>query len=287
MVCTDLEPPDDEDLTERTVDRYRSILVEIDTAFQGRVLTMEQGLSILLFDTAELAVGAAVGAAQAFEDSRTSATPIRARLAVHVEPTMRQSVLGAPVTTITCRAVCRAGHVGQIVVSEPAHRLLASALAEGMSLEPLGTHRLSDLGQPRPIYQLAHSSLPDDFPPPRTLEVQPQNLPLRSTDSSAVARKSVRCATNSPAADCARSWARRGWGSPPGAQAAAQMSSSFPDGTWHVDVLRLGPQDELETLIASTIGLADSGSGTYVGRSPSDTRSTADRLFDYLQINTR
>ena len=60
MVCTDLEPPEDEDLTERTVDRYRSILVEIDTAFQGRVLTMEQGLSILLFDTAELAVGAAV-----------------------------------------------------------------------------------------------------------------------------------------------------------------------------------------------------------------------------------
>ena len=153
-----------------------------------------------------------------------------------------------------------------------------------MSLEPLGTHRLSDLGQPRPIYQLTHTSLPDAFPPPRTLEVQPNNLPAqvnrfigRGEEVGQVRDQLTdrRLCTIVGAAGVGKSRLAL--------QAAAQMSSSFPDGTWHVDVLRLGPQDELETLIASTIGLADSGSGTYVGRSPSDTRSTADRLFEYLR----
>jgi predicted ATPase/tRNA A-37 threonylcarbamoyl transferase component Bud32 len=285
IVCSDLEAPgDDRELSERTVDRYRSVLVEMGTASRGRVLTMEQGLSVLLFDTAELAVEAAVAAAQTFEKSLTSPTPVRARLAIHVEPTMRQSVLGAPVTTTTCRAICRAAHVGQIVVSEPARRLLVSALNAGTSLEPLGTHRLSDLGRPKPIYQLTHASLPDHFPPPRTLEVQLHNLPAqvnrfigRGDDVQQVTQQLAghRLCTITGAAGVGKSRLS--------IQVAAQQLTTFPDGTWHVDVLRLGPRDELQTLIASAIGLADSGSGTYVGHGLQDLRSTADRLFEYLR----
>jgi predicted ATPase/tRNA A-37 threonylcarbamoyl transferase component Bud32 len=285
IVCSDLEAPgDDRELSERTVDRYRSVLVETGTASHGRVLTMEQGLSVLLFDTAELAVEAAVAAARSFEKSQTSPTPVRARLAIHVEPTMRQSVLGAPVTTTTCRAICRAAHVGQIVVSEPARRLLANALNSGTSLEPLGTHRLSDLARPRPIYQLTHTSLPDRFPPPRTLEVQLHNLPAQV--NRFIGRgDEVRQVTEQLAGHrlCTITGAAGVGKSRLSIQVAAQLLTAFPDGTWHVDVQRLGPRDELQTLIGSAIGLADSGSGTYVGHGLQELRSTADRLFDYLR----
>ena len=59
--------------------------------------------------------------------------------------------------------------------------LVAGSLPADLSLRDLGEHRLKDLDQPERLFQLAVSGLPQEFPPPRTLET-PTNLPAQATD---------------------------------------------------------------------------------------------------------
>src|SRR5262249_17103856 len=44
-----------------------------------------------------------------------------------------------------------------------------------------GEHGLRDLGAPERLYEVLHPDLPSDFPPLRTLESQPNNLPAQRT----------------------------------------------------------------------------------------------------------
>ena len=81
-----------------------------------------------------------------------------------------------------------AAHGGQILVSLAAEELVRDALPEGTSLRTLGEHRLRDLTRPERVFQILDSRLPDDFPPLRTLDTLPNNLPRHLT--SFVGRRS-------------------------------------------------------------------------------------------------
>ena len=58
---------------------------------------------------------------------------------------------------------------------------MRDALPPAAGLRDLGEHRLKDLAWPERVFQLASRDLPADFPPPRTLETRPHNLPLQLT----------------------------------------------------------------------------------------------------------
>ena len=50
-----------------------------------------------------------------------------------------------------------------------------------MHLRDLGEHRLKDLRAPERLAQLVIDGLPADFPPPRSLDARPNNLPTQLT----------------------------------------------------------------------------------------------------------
>jgi predicted ATPase/class 3 adenylate cyclase len=77
--------------------------------------------------------------------------------------------------------VAGAGHGGQMLVSETTRALVDHGLPPGMTLKDLGMHRLKDLARPERLFQLTVESLPDDFPPLKTLEATPNNLPTQLT----------------------------------------------------------------------------------------------------------
>ena len=80
------------------------------------------------------------------------------------------------------RADCRdLGHAGQILLSRACLDLAADHLPLGASVDDLGTHRMRDLGRPEQVYQLAHPDLPAHFPPLRSLDRHPHNLPVQLT----------------------------------------------------------------------------------------------------------
>ena len=80
-----------------------------------------------------------------------------------------------------------AAHGGQVVISGATQALVRDDLADGMDLIDLGEHRLRDLGRPLRVFQLVHDGHWDDFPPLRTLDSFPGNLPAQV--SSFIGRK--------------------------------------------------------------------------------------------------
>src|SRR5260370_6440829 len=74
-----------------------------------------------------------------------------------------------------------AGHGGQVLLSQTTRDLVEHDLPAGVSLRDLGAHRLKDLQQKSHLYQLVIADFPADFPPLKTLDTHPNNLPVQFT----------------------------------------------------------------------------------------------------------
>ncbi|MDQ1535242.1 MAG: hypothetical protein QOF28_3003, partial [Actinomycetota bacterium] len=68
------------------------------------------------------------------------------------------------------------GHGGQVLLSRATARLVAAD-----DLRDLGDYRLRDLSRPERVFQLVVEGLNNDFPPLRSLDVLPTNLPAQSS----------------------------------------------------------------------------------------------------------
>src|SRR5262249_38275502 len=59
--------------------------------------------------------------------------------------------------------------------------LVEPMLRPGVGLRYLGEYHLKDIQRPERVFQLVIDGLPDKFPPLRTLDAQPNNLPVQTT----------------------------------------------------------------------------------------------------------
>ncbi len=75
----------------------------------------------------------------------------------------------------------QAAHGAQVLLSQTTHDLIENELPFGVSLRDLEKHRLKDLQRPAHLYQLVIAGLPADFPPLKTLDSLPNNLPVQLT----------------------------------------------------------------------------------------------------------
>ena len=109
------------------------------------------------------------------------ATPLSLRLALHTGPVeTRDGDYFGPTLNRTSRLLATA-HGGQSLLSEATAVMVREHLLGNMMLKGLGEHRLKDLQRAESVYQLVCPPLPVDFPPLRSLEGRPHNLPLQLT----------------------------------------------------------------------------------------------------------
>ncbi len=161
--------------------------------------------------------------------------------------------------------ITAAGHGGQILISD-ATRRLATSLPAGLELRDLGERRLKDLASPERIYQLIGDGLADKFPPLRTLDSKPNNLPVQVT--SFIGRAELE------AARAVLAGTRLLTLTGPGGmgktrlalQLAAEESDSFTDGVYFVGLDAIREGSLVAAAIASTLGLSVVG-----GSEPMDT----------------
>ena len=108
-----------------------------------------------------------------------------------------------------------------------------------MSLVDLGEHRLRDLGRSERIVQVTHPQLPSEFPPLRSLDVYPGNLPVQR--SLFIGRDSDLAEVRA-ALETASVVTLTGVGGVGKTRLALQVAADtvprYPDGVWFVD---LGP----------------------------------------------
>jgi predicted ATPase/class 3 adenylate cyclase len=110
-----------------------------------------------------------------------SGRPLRVRMGVHTG----EGTLGGDdyvgIDVHRAARIADAAHGGQVIVSDATRALVGRTLPAGASLRDLGVHHLRGLVDPERLHQLVIDGLASDFPPPRTLDARPNNLPLQLT----------------------------------------------------------------------------------------------------------
>ena len=164
--------------------------------------------------------------------------------------------------------IMAAAHGGQILVSEATRAVAERNLGEGIRLLDLGEHRLRDLSAPERVYQVLAEGLPTDFPPLRTLDAAPNNLPTQT--SELVGREAelsaIREHLDSSAVRLLTLTGPGGIGKTRLAlQAAADQVDSFRDGVYFVDLSAARQAGDALEAIVQAVGVTASRDGDLRG----------------------
>ena len=241
--------------------RHRSLIRAAVAAHDGVEVSTEGDSFFLAFRRTSDALAAVVEAEKALgAEPWPEDGVIRVRAGIHTGDG-RLDGEGGYVGPDVHRAarVAAAGHGGQVLLSETTSTLVADDLPPGVGLRGLGEHRLKDL-RPERIWQLVIDGERTDFPPIRSLDRRPNNLPTQLT--SFVGRDTEL----REAAELLRSTRLLTLTGPGGTgktrlslQLAADVADRFADGIWFVALEPVRDPSLIATTILTTLGLVEAG----------------------------
>ena len=244
--------------------RHDAILREAIARHGGVVYKVIGDAFQVAFATAPQATAAGLQAQQALQaEPWDLPEPLRVRMALHtgaVDPDPGGNYR-SPVLNRLGRLLS-AGHGGQVLLSAVTYELVRDHLPAGAALRDLGPHRLRDLLEPQPIFQLAHPALEHEFPPVGTLDPVRHNLPVQPTVMigreqelahvrQAVSRSDVHLLTLTGPGGAGKTRLAL--------QAAADLLDTFPDGVWFVDLAPVADPDLVASTIATTLSVQEAG----------------------------
>lgn len=253
-------------LWDRATERMRFALERHDA--RGRAVVEENHGSIVkhtgdgflaIFDNPLDALIASLAFQQSIEDrSATSGLPLEVRCGMHAGTVERRAndYFGPAVNH--AQRVMDAAHGGQILLSQAVASLVEDRLPAGVALRDLGAVRLRDLTRAQHVYQVVDPRLRQQFPPLRSLEATPNNLPLQVT--SFIGRERELQAL-SQLLQRARLLTLVGTGGIGKTrlllQLAANLLDRYPDGVWYVDLAAIDDASLVVNALARVVGLAE------------------------------
>lgn len=162
--------------------RHDRLLREVFTGHRGHVFkTMGDAFCVTFADAADAARAALMAQRRMAAETWEVTGPLRIRIAVHSGEAEERDGDYFGRTLNRVARLLAAGHGGQTLFSRATAERLAQELPPDVSLRDLGERRLKDLTLPERIFQLVAPDLRADFPPLRSLEVLPNNLPAQVT----------------------------------------------------------------------------------------------------------
>jgi predicted ATPase/class 3 adenylate cyclase len=251
-------------LWEEEPERMRSALAGHDAASRAAVeshhgqIVKSTGDGVhAAFDDALDALGAAVELQEAIADpAATNGVPLRVRCGMHSGMVERRDndYFGSPVNRAA--RIMSAAHGGQVLLSQAVAASVRDILPAPLSLRDLGKVRLKDLSAPEHVYQILHPRLRQEFPPLRSLEATPNNLPQQAT--SFIGREQTlaelrrlsggtRLLTLTGSGGCGKTRLCL--------QIAADSLERFSDGVWMVELAPLSEADRVPQAVAMVLGL--------------------------------
>ena len=257
----------------RALADHDDLLRKIVEAHDGRVFKHSGDGAFCVFGIATDALGAAADAQRRLgEVVHPDIGPLKVRMAIHTgEVEERDGDFFGQVLNRTARLLSVA-HGGQVVVSLVAQRIGGSQLPPGIAVHDLGEHRLRDLAGSERIYQLDIDGVPGRFPPLRTPDLVPNNLPTlvtsfvgRQYELGEVKRliRSARVLTITGVGGAGKTRLA--------IQAAAEMGDEFSGGTWLIELGAVTDPDLIDATAADALG---------VGQAPG--RTIREAIVEYL-----
>ena len=244
------------------LERHGQLLSEAVDAEGGTVFGTEGDAVFAVFPSAPRAVAAAASAQRALaaEEWPAADAAIRVRMGVH---SGEGTVAGDDYVGIDLHRVARianAGHGGQVLVSASTRMLAESSLPDGVALRELGEFHLKDLSRPEQLSMLVIDGLPDEFPPLRTLDAVPNNLPMQLTTFLGRKRELEEAAALLESARLLTLTGPGGTGKTRlSLQLAADATERFRDGVYFVPLGPIGQPALVLPTIAQALGIADPG----------------------------
>jgi predicted ATPase/class 3 adenylate cyclase len=240
-------------------ERHRDLLRDAFAAHAGYEQSTEGDSFFVIFRRAGDAVRAAVDAQCAVAaEAWPSDGTVRVRMGVHTGEveSIGSDVIGYAINR-TAR-IAAVAHGGQVLLSEATRVHVADDLPDGASLRDLGPHRLKDLREPERLSQLVIDGLPDAFPPLRSLDARPNNLPTQLTTFVGRDRELAE------AGELLRSTRLLTLTGPGGTgktrlslQVAATAADDYPDGVWFVALEAVRDPLLVAPTIARTLRIPD------------------------------
>jgi predicted ATPase/class 3 adenylate cyclase len=240
-------------------ERHRVLLREAFTGHGGRERSTEGDSFFVTFDRPTDAIAAAAAAQRAIDAERwPDDGVVRVRMGLHTGEVQRvgDDLIGYAINRAA--RITGVAHGGQVLLSDATRGLVADSLPEGVRLRDLGPHRLKDLQEPERLAQLVIEGLRDEFPPLRSLERRPNNLPVQLTTFVGRERELVE------AGELLRGTRLLTLTGPGGTgktrlslQVAAAAADHYPDGVWFVALDAVRDPALVTPTIARTLGVAD------------------------------
>ncbi|HSL97551.1 MAG TPA: tetratricopeptide repeat protein [Candidatus Deferrimicrobiaceae bacterium] len=243
------------------LERHKALLRAAFAAHGGREEGTEGDSFFVVFESPREAVVAAVEAQRALAaEPWPDGVELRVRMGIHAgEARVAPSGLVGLDINRAAR-IAAAANGGQIIVSEAIRELTAADVAPEISLRGLGSHRLKDLREPQPLCQIVADGLRLEFPPLRSLDARPNNLPTQLTSFVGREHELAEVRRLLAANRLVTLTGPGGTGKTRLAlQAAADAADDYPDGVYFVALETVREPTLVEPRIASSIGLAEGG----------------------------
>ncbi|MCW3058251.1 MAG: regulatory protein LuxR [Capsulimonas sp.] len=167
---------------------HDALLRRIITGHGGYVFKTVGDAFCAAFSSALAAIAAAIDIQRELGNAPSQDLQLQVRAALHTGVAEeRDGDYFGPNVNRVARLLIGSG--GQVLMSLATQALVANSLPKQIGLLDLGSHYLKDLREPEHVFQLTHAQLPIDFPPLKSLDAMPNNLPAQLT--SFIGRKDM------------------------------------------------------------------------------------------------
>ncbi|HJS19691.1 MAG TPA: adenylate/guanylate cyclase domain-containing protein, partial [Anaerolineales bacterium] len=255
--------------------RHNEILTRTIQAHQGTVFQVVGDAICASFSSANDALEAALEAQRQLQEEAWRPAPIKVRMGIHTGTVYLNgdNEYSGYATLALSQRVTNAGHGGQILLSSAARELVRDSPPKDAELVDLGERRLKDLLRPEHLYQLNASGLPSTFPPLKTLDSFPNNLPTQLTSFIGREREITEVKQELHERRLVTLTGSGGTGKTRlSLQVAAELLGQFPHGIWFVELAPLADPELIPQTILASIGINEQA-----GKPPIDL------LMEYLR----
>jgi predicted ATPase/class 3 adenylate cyclase len=243
--------------------RHHEILRDAIRAQNGYIFQNEGDSLAVAFHSPVDALCAASYAQKMLQNEAWEPAPIKVRMGIHTgiaqlnDPSAPNIYTGYTTLATTAR-IMSAGHGGQILLSSATHELIRESLSADTELIDLGEKRLKDLLRSERLYQLNILGLPSSFPPLKTLDSFPNNLPTQLTTFIG---RVIEIAEVKQELEAHRLVTLTGSGGTGktrlSLQVAASLIEKFDHGVWFIELAPLSDPVLIPQTILSTIGVLE------------------------------